>query len=89
MKAVNGTIHGRVQGVGFRMYAYRQANRLGLNGWVKNCNNGTVSFHCEGSDVEIDYFIRLMERGNDFSAVERVEIDQTTPENCTSFEVVV
>lgn len=89
MKAVNGIIYGRVQGVGFRMYAYRQANRLGLYGWVKNCNDGSVSFHCEGSDVDIDYFVRLMERGNDFSVVERVETEQTTTEYCTSFEVVV
>lgn len=87
MKAVKGTIYGRVQGVGFRMYAYRQAERLGLNGWVKNCNDGTVSFCCEGSDVEIDYFIRLMERGNDLSTVDRLVQEECNFQGLTDFIV--
>lgn len=89
MKAVSGTIYGQVQGVGFRMYAYRQAERLGLNGWVKNNSDGTVSFLCEGSDVEINYFIKLMERGNDYSRVEKVDCSDTSSRGLVSFEVRV
>ena len=33
---------GRVQGVGFRYYVLRTANALGLDGWVKNRDDGSV-----------------------------------------------
>lgn len=88
MKAVKGRVTGDVQGVGYRMYAYRQAHRLGLKGWIKNNNDGSVTFVCEGSGVDLDYFIDLLKRGNEFSKVDEVEIEATTCENCSTFTVI-
>ena len=39
------TISGRVQGVGFRFFAERWANQLGVRGYVKNCADGTVEVY--------------------------------------------
>ena len=36
------TACGRVQGVGFRYFVQRQATALGICGWVKNCEDGSV-----------------------------------------------
>ncbi len=88
MKAVKGKVYGNVQGVGFRMYTYRQADRLGIAGWVKNNSDGSVTFHCEGSDVDISFFLDLLKRGNDFSQIDRVETEESELENLTSFEVI-
>lgn len=88
MKAVVGKVYGMVQGVGFRMYTYRQADRLGVNGWVKNCPDGSVEFHCEASDVEISFFLDLIKRGNDFSEVDRVDFKDCEVQNYKSFEVI-
>ncbi len=88
MKAIKGIVYGKVQGVGFRMYTYRQADRLGVTGWVKNCADGSVEFHCEASDVDISFFIDLVKRGNDFSEVETVDYSEAKVENFTSFEVI-
>lgn len=89
MKAISGKIYGKVQGVGFRMYAFRQADRLGLYGWIKNCPDGSVEFHCEGSDVDLCYFMELVKRGNGFSHTEHVEFSDIALLNLSSFEVVV
>jgi acylphosphatase len=52
------TITGTVQGVGFRWTAKRLADGLGLDGWVRNNPDGTVSIAAEGGDADID---RLMD----------------------------
>ena len=88
MKAINGNISGKVQGVGFRMYMYRQADRLGLFGWVRNKPDGSVEFHCEGSDVELSYFVELVKRGNDFAQVESLEYTEAEAQDLTTFKVI-
>lgn len=52
-KAVLVRISGRVQGVGFRIWAKRQAERLGLNGWVRNERDGSVSSLISGPDEAV------------------------------------
>ena len=46
--ALSARIHGRVQGVGFRMQAQSRATRLGLTGWVRNEADGSVRVEAEG-----------------------------------------
>jgi len=41
-------IHGRVQGVFFRDSMRREAQRLGIAGWVRNRNDGTVEAAVQG-----------------------------------------
>jgi hydrogenase maturation protein HypF len=45
-----------VQGVGFRPFVYRVANRLGLRGWVLNAGEG-VQVHLEGPAPAVEEFV--------------------------------
>lgn len=49
-RALHVRITGSVQGVGFRVWTKRQAERLGLRGWVRNERDGSVSALVAGSD---------------------------------------
>ena len=54
-------INGIVQGVGFRPFVYRLANRYKLNGVVANTSSG-VSIHVEGAQKDFDSFCRGLSR---------------------------
>ena len=49
-------VRGTVQGVGFRWFVARQAERLGLHGWTKNLADGTVEVVADG---ESESLVRL------------------------------
>jgi hydrogenase maturation protein HypF len=49
-------VRGTVQGVGFRPFVYRQAQALGLSGWVSNSMEGVV-IEAEGGQRELQRLI--------------------------------
>lgn len=87
MKTLRLVIHGRVQGVCFRDSMRREAQKLGVAGWVRNRSNGTVEAAVQGESSIVDAIVRWAHRGPESVHVERVEIE---PDNgsYTNFEVV-
>lgn len=79
------TVHGRVQGVGFRYFVQHVGNRIGVAGNVRNCPDGTVEIVVEGSEKKIAEFITQVERGPSLSRVERVEVVDIPAEGHGSF----
>ena len=67
-------VEGRVQGVGYRDYAQRQAARLGLAGYVMNLKDGRVRARAEGPREVIDEFVRALEKGPPLSQVSTVNV---------------
>ena len=72
---VNIKITGKVQGVGFRYFVLRQAQDLGINGWVRNKPNGDVEALAQGEKEGLDHFIAKMKQGPAFSRVEDVSLN--------------
>jgi acylphosphatase len=66
-------IRGRVQGVGFRMFAGRAAAVAGLVGWVANESDGSVRCVAEGRRADLEAFARALAVGPSGSRVDRVE----------------
>ncbi len=61
--AVRLTIHGRVQGVGYRAFVADQAERLGLSGWVRNRRDGAVEAVVAGEEATVEDFIARCRQG--------------------------
>jgi len=57
------TVRGRVQGVGFRWFVMREAERLGLSGWVANAADGSVRVVAEGERADLDVFAERLSVG--------------------------
>ena len=72
---VNIKITGKVQGVGFRYFVLRQAQELGINGWVSNKSNGDVEALAQGEKEGLDHFIAKVKQGPSFSQVEDVSLN--------------
>ncbi len=73
MAAKRFLVHGRVQGVGFRWWVWRQATRLGLQGLARNLRDGSVEVIAEGSDSSLADLERVLAQGPPAAQVERVE----------------
>ncbi len=69
---VEAVVHGRVQGVGFRVFALREAMALGLDGFVANEQDGSVRVVAEGPSVDLDALVERLETGPPAAIVDRV-----------------
>lgn len=78
-KRVRLTVTGVVQGVGFRMYAQREARHLGLTGFVRNRPGGEVEIVAEGDGAAVDRIIAWAHQGPPAARVERVETEAAEP----------
>ena len=74
MNSAEIIVSGKVQGVWFREHIRKSAIILGLNGWVKNNPDGTVSAEVEGEELIINQLIEQINIGSPLSKVEDVEV---------------
>ena len=70
MERIDLTVTGRVQGVAFRWHAVRQAQSLGLVGWVRNQPDGSVRLVAEGPRPALEAMVRWAGRGPDHARVD-------------------
>ena len=81
-------IEGRVQGVGYRVFAQRRAAQLALRGYVMNLKDGRVRVRVEGSREAIEELARDLEKGPPLARVEAVSVSwRPSTGRFTSFDV--
>jgi acylphosphatase len=71
----NLIIRGMVQGVGFRYFAHRWAEKLQLHGWVKNTIEGAVETEVEGDRSAVEEYIEQMKLGPRWGHVSDVNVE--------------
>jgi acylphosphatase len=60
---LDATVHGHVQGVGFRFFVLRVADGLPITGWVSNERDGSVHCVAEGARNDLDRLLRALREG--------------------------
>jgi acylphosphatase len=71
---IEAVVHGRVQGVGFRYFVWRQAMDMGLDGWVANAADGSVECRAEGDRQTLEELLAVLREGPPGAVVERVDV---------------
>ncbi len=80
---------GVVQGVYFRAHTRREAQRLGLRGWVRNLPDGRVEAWAEGDRASVDRLLEYCRTEIPAARVDDMEVREVEPSgDYPSFEIV-
>ena len=81
------TVEGTVQGVGFRPFAFRLAQQLGVAGWVTNSSHGAL-LELEGPVAVVESFLERMQTEAPAAAkVDRLTVEPASPMGETGFRI--
>jgi acylphosphatase len=85
---LEAVVHGRVQGVGFRVHVRRAARALGLTGWVANEPDRRVRCVAEGPPEALDRLVVVLREGPPGAWVERVDVERLpATRELTAFDI--
>lgn len=85
--AVRAVVRGEVQGVGCRDAVLREASQLGVMGWVRNAQDGSVLVHAEGPEPAVEELISFLRDGPAGAQVGEVEIERVKVEGHEQFAI--
>lgn len=80
-------VRGRVQGVGFRYAVQQEARSLGLKGWVRNLDNGSVQACIQGQSTACTSFLSWCRNNPGYSWVEGMDITDGPQEPQGAFRI--
>jgi acylphosphatase len=80
-------IRGSVQGVGFRYFAQQAASALGLTGYARNLDDGSVEVYAAGAPEKLSDFSGRLRQGPRWADVRGVEEQEAAVQQYGSFEI--
>jgi acylphosphatase len=80
-------VRGRVQGVGFRYFVEHSASGLGLAGWVRNRDDGSVEVYAVGAAGQLSELAGLLWKGPRWAEVRGVDEAEAPMEQIRGFSV--
>lgn len=87
VKYIKLTVKGRVQGVWFRASTKKQADDLGVRGFVRNLVNGNVYIEAEGTQEQLQLFVIWCKNGPILAHVSEVIEQKGNLQHFTRFEI--
>lgn len=76
-----------MQGVGFRYFARQSASRLGVAGFARNLEDGSVEVVAEGEPAALEAFEDALRQGPSFAQVSNVQRSEIPPRGAEGFYV--
>ncbi len=80
-------VFGRVQGVGYRYFVRKNAIRLNLSGYAKNCDDGTVLIVAEGDEADLLTLAELCKIGPPRAVVDDLAVQWTAAVGIDGFSI--
>jgi acylphosphatase len=80
-------VRGRVQGVGFRYFVNQTAGALGVRGWVRNDDDGSVEVYAVGTSAQLSELAGYLRKGPRWAEVRGVDESDAALENHSGFSV--
>jgi acylphosphatase len=87
MTARRWLVRGRVQGVGYRWFAQRAAESLGLSGFARNLDDGRVEVYAAGPERKLSEFAGMLHQGPRWADVRGVEEEEAAVNHSSGFRV--
>ncbi|MCY1272595.1 Acylphosphatase [compost metagenome] len=84
---LHGFVSGRVQGVYYRQSTQQQAERLDVDGWVRNLADGRVEVLLEGDEAAVRELEGWLHSGPPDAEVSAVELQEMNPQGIAGFIV--
>ncbi len=84
---LHGYVSGKVQGVSYRQSTQDQADRLDLDGWVRNLADGRVEVLFEGEELAVRELAAWLEQGPRGAKVTAVELEEQPLQGIAGFIV--
>jgi acylphosphatase len=80
-------VRGRVQGVGYRYFAQQSASQVGVSGYARNLDDGTVEVYAVGTPEQLSELAGLLRKGPPFADVRGVDEIEAPVEQRTGFRI--
>lgn len=87
MVRAKAIVSGIVQGVGFRYFASRLADRYNITGYAKNLPNGNVEIDAEGDKSAVNGYLEEIKTGPRFAQVADMRVEWLEPKYYTDFSL--
>ena len=87
MKHLNITVIGKVQGVFYRAFTQKEAQRLKLVGFVRNERNGDVYIEAEGEENLLQELVAWCKKGSPHASVKEVSTTEGMLKQFTEFKI--
>ncbi|OEC55706.1 acylphosphatase [Pseudomonas sp. ENNP23] len=84
---MHGYVSGKVQGVYYRQSTQEEADRLDLDGWVRNLEDGRVEVLFEGEEAAVRELAAWLEQGPEEARVSAVELEVHSLQGIAGFVV--
>ncbi|MEH0154733.1 acylphosphatase [Limibacter armeniacum] len=84
---LNITVTGNVQGVAYRAYTQKKATELGLKGFVRNLEDGSVYLEIEGEQLPLAKMLSWCQKGSPTAKVTSMQVKMGPLKGYQQFDI--